>query len=67
MIEEIKQRVLVKAPKIARHEQKVHQYRINRLLKVNQKRVDNEFNGQMGSNKDDIPNTKESRTFWSGI
>ena len=27
----------------------------------------NEFNGQMGSNNGDIPNTEESRTFWSGI
>ena len=34
---------------------------------MDQKRVYNEFNGQMGSNKGDIPNTEESRTFWSGI
>ena len=34
---------------------------------MDQQRVYNEFNGQMGSNKGDILNTEESRTFWSGI
>ena len=67
VIEELKQRILAKVAKIARYEQRVHQYRINRLFKVDQKRVYNEFNGQMGSNKGDIPTTKESRKFWSGI
>ena len=67
VIEELKQRILAKAAKIARYEQRVRQYRINRLFKVDQKRVYNEFNGQMGSNKGDIPNTEESRKFWSGI
>ena len=67
VIEELKQRILAKAAKIARFEQRVHQYRINRLFKVDQRRVYNEFNGQMGSNKGDIPNTEESRKFWSGI
>ena len=67
MIEELKQMILAKAAKMARYEQRVHQYRINRVFKVDQKRVYNEFNGQMGSNKGDIPNIEESRTFWSGI
>ena len=67
VIEELKHRILAKAAKIARYEQRVHQYRINRLFKVDQRRVYNEFNGQMGSNKGDIPNTEESRKFWSGI
>ena len=34
---------------------------------MDQKRVYNEFNGQMGNNRGDIPNTEEIRTFWSGI
>ena len=34
---------------------------------MDQKRVYNEFNRQIGSNERDIPNTEESRTFWSGI
>ena len=67
VIEELKQRILAKAAKIVRYEQRIHQYKINRLFKVYQKRVYNEFNGQMGNNIEKIPNTEESRTFWSGI
>ena len=34
---------------------------------MDQKNVYNDFNGQTGSSNGDIPNAKESRTFWSGI
>ena len=64
VIEKLKQRVLVKAAKISRYEQRIQQYRISRLFKVDQKKVYSEFSGQTGSN---IPNAEESRTFWSGI
>ena len=67
VIEELRQRIIAKAAKIVRYEQRVQQYRINRLFQVDQKRVYNEFNRQIGSNERDIPNTEESRTFWSGI
>ena len=65
VIEELKQRILAKAAKISLYKQKIQQYRINRLLKVDQKKFYNEFNGQTGSSNGDIPNTEESRTFWS--
>ena len=67
VIKKLKQRILAKAAKIARYEQRIHQYRINRLFKVDQKRVYNEFNGQMGNNRGEMPNTEEIRTYWSGI
>ena len=67
VIEELKQRILAKTAKISRYEQRIEQYRINRLFKVDQKKVYNEFNGQTGSSNGDIPNAEESRTFWSGI
>ena len=67
VIEELKQRILAKAAKISRYEQRIQQYRINRLFKVDQKKVYNKFNGQTGSSNGDIPNAEESRTFWSGI
>ena len=51
VIEELTQRILAKDAKIARYEQRIHQYRINRLFKVDQKRLYNEFNGQMGNNR----------------
>ena len=43
--EELKQRILAKAAKISRYEQRIQQYRINRLFRVDQKKVYNEFNG----------------------
>ena len=67
MIEELNQRILAKAAKISRYEQRIQQYRINRLFKVDQKKVYNEFNRQTGSSNGDIPNAEESRTFWSRI
>ena len=67
MTEELKQRILAKAAKSPRYVQKVQQHRINRLFKVDQKKVYNELNGQRGSGNGDIPNAEESSTFWSGI
>ena len=67
MIEELKQRILAKAAKLSRYKQTIQQYRINRLFKVDQKKVYNEFNGKTGSSNGDIPNAEESRTFWSRI
>ena len=65
--EELKQRILAKAAKKSRYEERIQQYRINGLFKVDQKKVYNEFNGQTGSSNGDIPNAEESRAFWSGI
>ena len=59
--------ILAKAAKISRYEQRIQQYRINRLFKVDQKKVYNEFNGQTGSSNGDIPNAEESRSFWSRV
>ena len=67
MIEEFKQRNLAKGANISRYEQRIQHYRINRLFKVDQKKVYDEFNGQTGSSNGDIPNAEESRTFWTGI
>ena len=63
MIEELKQRILAKAAKIYQYEQRIQQYRINRLFKVEHHR----FNGQPGSSNGVRPNTEESRIFWGGI
>ena len=67
VIEELKQRILAKAAKLSRYEQRIQQYRIKGLFKVDHKKVYNEFNGQTESSNKDIPNAEESRTFWSGI
>ena len=47
MTEELKQRILAKAAKLSRYEQRTQQYRINRLFKVDKKKVYNEFNGKI--------------------
>ena len=52
---------------MSQYEQRIQQYRINRLFKVDQKKVYNEFSGQTGSSNGDILNAGESRTFQSGI
>ena len=44
VIEELKHGILAKAAKISQYEQRIQQYRINRLFKVDQKKVYNEFN-----------------------
>ena len=67
MIEELKQRILAKAAKLSRYEQRIQQHRINSLFKVDQKKVYNELNRQTGSSNGDIPKAEESRTFWNGI
>ena len=67
VIEKLKQRVLAKAAKISRYEQRIQQYRINRLFKDNQKKVYNKVSGQTGSTNGDIPNAEEIGTFWNGI
>ena len=45
VIEELKQRILAKVAKLFRYKQKIQHYRINRLFKVDQKKVYNKFNG----------------------
>ena len=67
VIEELKQRVIAKSAKLARYEQRIHQYKINRLFKVDQKKVYNEFNGQTVSSNRDIPDAEDCRTFWNRI
>ena len=44
VIEELKQRILAKPAKISRYEQRIQQYRVNRFLKVDQKKVYSECN-----------------------
>ena len=61
VIKELKQRILAEAAKISWYEQRIQQYGIERLFKLNQKKVYNRFNGQAGSSNRDIP--EESRSF----
>ena len=48
VIEEVKQRMLAKSAKVRRFEQRIEQFRQNRLFSVDQKRIYSEFNGVEG-------------------
>ena len=66
VIEELKQRLLAKNHKLMRYEQRIKQYRINRLFDQDQKKVYQELNGE-SSPGNDIPDAEESKKFWSDI
>ena len=66
MIEELKQRMIAKSAKIRRFEQRIEQFRQNRLFEVDQKRIYTEFNGRR-ERSIVVPNKEESRQFWGNI
>ena len=51
MIEELKQRMIAKNAKIKRYEQRVNQFRQNKIFNVDQKRIYKELNGGQGRKK----------------
>ena len=66
VIEELKQWLLAKAAKIKRYNERIIQYRQNRMFAVDRKKVLNELNGEArGQNV--FPSAEESRKFWSEI
>ena len=58
--------MLAKSAKVRRFEQRIEQFRQNRLFSVDQKRIYSEFNGGRGRSSDD-PNAEESKRFWGNI
>ena len=64
VLEELKQRIQAKATKIKRYDQRIKQYRINRLFQQDQKRVYQQLNGKTESSE---KNVEESRRFWRVI
>ena len=63
MIEELKQQILAKAANLSRYEKTIQQYRINRLFKVDQKKVYNKFNGKTRSGNEDYRMLKKVGHF----
>ena len=66
VIEELRQRVLAKAAKVRRYEDRIKQYRQNRMFQSNQKRLFEELDGECRNNTA-MPDAEESRNFWSSI
>ena len=65
VLEELKQRLQAKSMKIKRYDQRIEQYRINRLFQQDQKQVYQHLNGKVNSGEK--PDAYESRRFWSSI
>ena len=66
VMEELKQRLQVKASKLKRYEQRIEQYRVNRMYQQDQKRLYQEISGKSGGEKA-MPDAKKSARIWSGI
>ena len=63
-LEELKQRMIAKSAKLKRYEQRIAQYRQNRLFRSDQKKFYNELNGSNGRTCE-VPDAGETRRFWS--
>ena len=64
--EELKQRMLTKSPKVTRYEQRIEQFRQNRISNLNQKKIYVELN-RNGIISNDVTSTEECTKFWSDI
>ena len=65
VMEELKQRLQVKAAKLKRYEQRIEQYRVNIMYQQDQKRVYQEMTGKPGEKV--MPDAEKSVRLWSGI
>ena len=66
VIEELKQRMLAKSAKVRRYQQRIEQFRQNRIFDFDQKNMYAEFNGDR-VRPIDAPNTEESKRFWGDL
>ena len=62
VIEELRQRMLAKSAKIRRYEQKIEQFRQNKIFDFDRERIYAEFNG-VGVRSNDMPDAEESKRF----
>ena len=66
VIEELKQRMLEKSAKVKRYEQRIEQFRQNRIFDLDKKKIYAKLNGN-GIRSNDVPNAEESTKFWGNI
>ena len=66
VIEELKQRLLAKSHKLKRYNERIQQFKLNRMFDQDQKRVYQKLNGNKRC-ENSIPNAEESEIFWSNI
>ena len=65
VLEELKQRLQAKSNKIKRYEQRIEQFRINKLFQQDQKKVYQQLNGKTGNYEK--PDARDSKEFWSNL
>ena len=65
VLEELKQRLQAKSKKIKRYEQRIEQFRLNKLFQQDQKKVYQQLNGKTGNYEK--PDAKDSKEFWSNL
>ena len=66
VVEELKQRMIAKSAKVQRYEQRITQFKQNRLFHIDQKKLYSELNGGRKFSHN-VPDADESRRFWSDI
>ena len=66
VIEELKQRMIAKSAKIKRYEQRITQFRQNRMFYIDLKKIYTELNNG-GKKSSDVPDAENNRRFWSDI
>ena len=66
MIEEVKQRMLTKSAKVKRYEQRIEQFRLNKIFNLHQRMIYAELN-RNGIRSNDVPNAEQFTNFWGNI
>ena len=66
VIEELKQRMLVKSEEVKRYKQRIEQFRQNRIFDLDQKKIYMELN-RNGIRLNYLPNAEECTKFWGNI
>ena len=66
VIEELKQRMLAKSAKVKRYEQRIEQFRQNRIFDLNQKKIYLELN-RNGIRSNDVSNAEECTKFQGDV
>ena len=66
VVEELKQRMIAKSAKIKRYDQRINQFRQNRIFSVDQKKIYKKLNGGE-ARTNEVPDAEESRRFWVDI
>ena len=63
VMEKMKDRMFAISAKVRRYQQKIEQFRLNRIFDFDQKKIYAEFSGD-GVRPSDIPNVEENKRFW---